>query len=633
MALAQSHPVDGLTTQEYWTVYETLRAAGHLTPETVFASVLLHPPEKAAALAWRAGEPMPRAADVLLQRQGKTLAGLVDVAGKRVVRLEELKDAQGPFVGSEMSGDFIKKDPRVVEALKKRGLTDLTHVRCNALPVAYRAIPEQATQRIGFGGCTYVYRTYHGWGRSIEGLTMQLDIVAKKVLKVMDTEVVPVPTASNAFQEEAERARPGTTPIITSQPQGHSFAIRDGEVAWQNWRFRFRIDQRVGVVLNLVRFADQGRLRSVMYEGSVSELFVPYMDTAAGWNNRAFIDAGQFYTSGHLKPMRADLDCPSTAAWFEGVQSTESGAPRLVGRLACLFERHVESPAWRHSEGGEVYGRPNRQLVLRSAAVIGNYDYIMDWRFDPDGTIEVAVGATGIIETKSVVAKTPPSQHGESHQSEETGQFVAENTVGVNHDHYFSYRLDLDVDGPANHFMTHRMVRKAVEGDPMRKSIWVSQPVMAQRESEAILDIQLDRPSMWMFMNPAVKGKLGYPVGYEVMPGATAKSLMAADDPTQKLGAFSEHQFWVTPYAAGERYASGTYPTSSSAEDGLAKWTKANRSIANTDLVGWYTLGFHHIPRSEDWPVMPVMWHHFHIRPFHFFEANPVLDLPKTLAR
>ena len=59
------------------------------------------------------------------------------------------------------------------------------------------------------------------------------------------------------------------------------------------------------------------------------------------------------------------------------------------------------SPAWRHFEDGEIYGRPTRQLVLRSAATIGNYDYIIDWRFHPDGTIEVAVGATGVIETKA----------------------------------------------------------------------------------------------------------------------------------------------------------------------------------------------------------------------------------------
>jgi primary-amine oxidase len=88
----------------------------------------------------------------------------------------------------------------------------------------------------------------------------------------------------------------------------------------------------------------------------------------------------------------------------------------------------------------------------------------------------------------------------------------------------------------------------------------------------------------------------------------------------------------VTPYNEAERYAAGTYPTGSDANDGLAVWTKANRAIANTDIVGWYTLGFHHITRAEDWPVMPTMWHEFAIRPFHFFKKNPVLDLPKSLA-
>ena len=91
----------------------------------------------------------------------------------------------------------------------------------------------------------------------------------------------------------------------------------------------------------------------------------------------------------------------------------------------------------------------------------------------------------------------------------------------------------------------------------MRKSIWVAQPSVAANEKDAILDIQLDRPSMWMFMNPSVKGPLNHPTGYEVMPGATAKSLLSPDDPPQKVGAFSEHQFWVTPYNENERYASG----------------------------------------------------------------------------
>ena len=53
-----------------------------------------------------------------------------------------------------------------------------------------------------------------------------------------------------------------------------------------------------------------------------------------------------------------------------------------------------------------------------------------------------------------------------------------------------------------------------------------------------------------------------------------------------------------------------------------------NRAIGNSDVVVWYTVGVTHNPRPEDWPVMPVMWHDFTIRPYDFFPQNPVLTLP-----
>ena len=629
-AQSAGHPLDGLTSAEYWTVYDTLQKAGQVTAETLFASVLLHPADKASVLSYRPGQPFGRQADVILLRGEKTFSTLIDIAGEKVAKFEELPGVQAPILASELFGndEAIKSDPRVIEALKKRGITDLTTVSCVVLPGAYRSIPEQATQRVGFGSCSQIHGVYHGWGRSIEGLTMQVNMAAKKVLKVVDTEIAPVPTGNIDYEGIPENPRPNTTPISTAQPLGPAYKITNGEISWQNWLFRVRIDQRVGTVLNLVRFVDKGQPRSILYEASVSELFVPYMDPSNGWNNRVFIDAGEFYSMGFLQPMRPGMDCPSNAMWFDGLSASEHGAPKFNSNMACLFERDPGSAAWRHSEGGEIYGRPTRELVLRSTATIGNYDYILDWRFQPDGNIEVAVGATGVIETKPTAQEKAPD-----HQSgPEYGQFVAAHTIGVNHDHYFSFRLDFDVDGPNNTFMTERMVPRRLENDPMRKSIWVTEPVMAKREKEAILDIQLDKPSMWMFVNPSVRGALNHPTGYEVMPGATAKSLLSPDDPPQKVGAFSEHQFWVTPYDANERYASGAYPISSKADDGLAVWTKADRNIANTDIVGWYTLGFHHITRSEDWPVMPSMWHSFYIRPFHFFESNPVLDLPKSLA-
>ncbi len=633
---APLHPLDGLTTAEYWVAYDVLQQAGHAEPDSFFASVLLREPAKDFVFAWKGGLPIPREADVVMLQKGKTFEARVDLAARKLISWRELKGLQAPFLSSEIFGtdEMIKKDPRVLEALKKRGLTDLNSVECLALPLSYAAVPEQDTQRIGFGSCSQQHGSYHSWGQSIEGLTLQIDMVAKKILKVVDTEVVPVANGAVNYEEIPEHARPGTTPIAISQPMGASFQIKNSEVSWQNWHFRFRIDQRIGPVVNLVRFEDGGRMRSVMYEGSLSELYVPYMDPSNGWNNRVFIDAGEFYSGiGLLKPLRPGLDCPANAAYFDGLSAGEHGAPKISSQVVCLFERTGSDPAWRHFEGHNVYGRPARELVMRSAAVVGNYDYLMDWRFQQDGSIDVAVGATGVIETKASAQKDAAGQamdQSSMNMPMEYGQFVAENTIGVNHDHFFSYRLDMDVDGPDNSFMADRMVQQLLPSDPMRKSIWAVKPMIAVREKDAIMDIHLETPSMWLFANPNVKGPLGYPTGYEIMPGATAKSLLSPDDLPQKLGGFSEHQFWVTPNDPMQRYAAGVYPTSSKATDGLAVWTKSNRPIENTDLVGWYTLGFHHMPRVEDWPVMPTMWHHFQIRPFNFFGANPVLDLPKT---
>ena len=631
-AQSPNHPLDGLTKSEYWTIYDTLRRAGEVTPATLFASVLLHPPVKTAVLNYRPGHPFAREADVVLLRGEKTFAATVDIVGKKVLSFQELPGVQAPILGSELYGEdeAIKSDPRVVEALKKRGITDLGTVQCIVLPGAYQSIPEQATQRMGFGECAEKHGVYHSWGRSIDGLSLQVNMVTKKVLKVVDTGGAPVPTSNIDYEGIPENPRPHTTPISISQPAGPGYKIENGEISWQNWLFRVRMDQRVGPVLNLVRFVDQGRPRSVLYEASLSELFVPYMDPANGWDNRVFVDAGEFFPTGFLAPLRPGVDCPADATWFDGLSAGENGAPKFTSNVACLFERDPESPAWRHFEDGEIYGRPTRQLVLRSAATIGNYDYIMDWRFDPDGAIEVAVGATGVIETRPTVQEKAPDHP--DYGSPQYGQFVGPHTMGVNHDHFFSFRLDFDVDGESNSFLTDRMVLQRLDNDPMRKSIWVAEASVAAHEKDAIRDIQLDRPSIWMFINPSVRGPLNYPTGYQVMPGATAKSLLSPDDPPQKVGAFSEHQFWVTPYSESERYAAGVYPISSKGNDGLAVWTQANRPITNTDIVGWYTLGFHHITRTEDWPIMPTLWHSFYIRPFHFFQANPVLDLPKSLS-
>ena len=149
-----------------------------------------------------------------------------------------------------------------------------------------------------------------------------------------------------------------------------------------------------------------------------------------------------------------------------------------------MFERAPGDPAWRHNENSIMAGRPSRELVLRTAAAIGNYDYMMDWIFQQDGTIRVRVGATGIVEvkgSKDVVA--PEETMTDGKPTPQQGTLVAPNTVAVYHDHYLCFRLDLDVDGQNNSFMVDRLVPRKIQART-RTSIWGVESTLAKSESD-----------------------------------------------------------------------------------------------------------------------------------------------------
>ena len=81
---APQHPLDALTTEEYWTVHDVLKQSGHLTDKTLFSSLLLHEPAKEKVLAWKPGDTIPREADVILEDGGKTIEARVDIVARKL---------------------------------------------------------------------------------------------------------------------------------------------------------------------------------------------------------------------------------------------------------------------------------------------------------------------------------------------------------------------------------------------------------------------------------------------------------------------------------------------------------------------------------------------------------------------
>jgi primary-amine oxidase len=72
-------------------------------------------------------------------------------------------------------------------------------------------------------------------------------------------------------------------------------------------------------------------------------------------------------------------------------------------------------------------------------------------------------------------------------------------------------------------------------------------------------------------------------------------------------------------------YPAGFYPNQHPGGDGLPRWIGQNENIVNENVVLWYTLGVTHVPRVEEWPIMPVSRVGFRLVPDGFFSRNPTL--------
>jgi primary-amine oxidase len=637
---APLHPLDHLTPAEHWKVYNTLRASGRTDTTLAIAYVALREPPKAEVLAWSEGQPFRREAFVHFIQGGSGHEVLIDLTAGQILKWSDSPGQKYMWHSGDEStvSRLMLGHPEVQAALRRRGANDFTHIHCGGANEGYFDLPEERGNRVVRATCSNGTGQFSGYGASYEGLVGVVDLTAKKVLRVIDGDSIPLASDGGEYGPDVVGpVRDMKTPIAVVQPMGPSFTLNGQSVSWQNWRFHFRIDPRRGLVVSLVKWADDTSERAVMYQGSISELFVPYSSPEERWNYQAYFDLGSYANvfGGVANTLEPGADCPDYATYFDAVVSTESGRPVQRVRAACLFERLTGDPAWRHTRGGRITdSRPRRDLVLRMFMTAGNYDYLFDYVFMEDGTLEIRVGASGMDQTRTVraanavEARTAAERTG-APREDLHGRFIAPNLVGVNHSHFFSFRLDLDIDGPANSVAVDRLVTERMPKGSARTSLWNYITDIAQREGDAQRRSTIDKPEVWRITNPNRAGPYGDPVSYEIAGGHQAVTLLSDDDFIRRRAGFTEHTLWVTPYVADELFAAGDYPTAHLPGQGLPAWTSGNRPIANTDLVVWYTVGFHHIPRPEDWPIMPVAWHSFVLKPTGFFKRNPALDLPK----
>ena len=624
IVLPPPHPLDPLSRQEIVRAIGAIGRSGHATASTRAALVTLAEPEKAEVLAWQQEAPVKRRAFALIRNDAQLFEAEVDLVAGKLERWTEMQGAQPPIQSAEWerAQRALKADPHWLAAMRLRGYDDVTQIFCDSLTVGFFDDPAQRSRRLIKMPCYDLAGTSTNvYGRPIEGVMATVDLNSAEVVEVVDQGVVPVSPQPHSFASSDD------SPLLTTRDaaaEGKTFTRDRYLVSWRDWSFHVGFDQRFGAVVSLVRHRDEGEQRMVLYQGHVSEVFVPYMDADEGWYFRSYMDVGEYGLGALASPLQPGSDCPEDADYIDVDLVTPVGGTYVRERVLCLFERDTAAPLWRHWEAlNRAYaGRPDGELVVRSIPSIGNYDYIVDWVFTRKGEIRIDVGATGIDAVKGVAVR-----HMEELGADEvtdTGMLVAPNLVAVHHDHYLSLRLDLDVDGPINSFARQRLTPTSLPADQPRRSFW------RLRTEPAPTEIGLGThtgPELWRVENPASKTALGHRRSYQIAAGHAATSLLSDDDWPQRRAGFSSKTLWVTAWHPGERFAAGPYPNQSPGGAGLPTYVDGE-AIEATDVVAWYTLGFHHLTRPEDWPVLPTVWHSVRLRPYGFFDRNPDVQSP-----
>ncbi|MEZ5821946.1 MAG: tyramine oxidase [Xanthobacteraceae bacterium] len=634
-AMAQTHPMDALTADEIKATAAILRADPR-TKEAAYQLITLKEMPKADVLAWAPGKPLQRMARVTAVAGTKVIEADVNLGSRAITGIVERSGIEAPLTLNEFTNgvDVALQNPEFLAALAKRGITDPKKIYCAPFSAGNYGIREHEGKRLLKVGCFDTSRSTNNlFGWPIERLYALVELREKRVLRVVDDGVVPLAEQDMNFTEEAIKPlREPRKPVQQAAPNGPNVRIDGGEVSWGNWRFHVRLESRQGTVISLARWNDGGRQRSVLYQGYMSEMFVPYMDADYGWYSRTYFDMGEYGLGLLASPLKSGIDCPAYAVFLKGTLNDDRGEPDERPNAICIFERATGEPAWRHYEiGNQTYeGRPGVELVVRMASQLGNYDYLIDWVFNDAGEIEGRIGATGIDALKGVAAKT--MRDPTAKQDTRYGTLVAPGLVAVQHDHFFNYRLDFDVDGPTNTFQKDVYKTLTLPPSSPRRSIYTVSPEKVDREGP-VLGTGHEKTMKLRIVNEAAANSMGNPVSYEIVYANHGHLIIDRDDWPARRSAFLQSDMWVTPYDEKQRYAGGDYLFASKAVQGLPEWTKAARAVRNKDIVVWLNIGMHHLTRAEDLPVMPMVWHSFRLRPFNFFDRNPAVDLRTDFAK
>lgn len=343
------------------------------------------------------------------------------------------------------------------------------------------------------------------------------------------------------------------------------------------WDLCWSVRAQEGIVLSQIHYTSPGGTRrKVLQEASLAQIEVIYDDGGA-----------TFYYGSEPGLGDASLLSLSAADCPDGVLLNQGERPLLCQQTAgrgYLYKYYTEQ-------------RQGHALTLFSAAQIGQHLYIVQWRFQDDGMIEPTVGEGGRL-----LRQGRDPDYG--------WPVAADGAVGIGYITNYWWRLDVDLGGNGAHDIVEEIEVNATDSNTRRVS------TLTPLNSETARTTDPDRKRSWRVRDGALTNNDGHALSYHLDPKhAGYRYVGPATQP------WSQSDFYVTVARACERLAVQN-PTTDGCAGNVAGFVNGE-SLTGADVVLWYRVTAHRLPRAEDTPVLGVQWQGFQLLPRDWTAQNP----------
>lgn len=617
-----TNPFEPLSREELSAAVALLKAGPAAADTFRFSSVSLKEQSRAAL---RGGTVTREAEAVLIDRStGLAYEAVVNLdTGAVTTWLALPAGTQPPIMIDEFTEceEAIKKDSRVIEALAKRGLTDMSLVCAEPWSVGYFGD--------GMGGRRVMRALMYTrlqdeddncFAHPMENFTVLVDLNKQEVIDLEDDGFLHVPTELNNYHPKfVGPARTDLKPIEISFPEGRNFRVDGNHIEWADWSLDLGFTPREGLTLHRIGFKDKStqNVRSILHRASLTEMVVPYGAPGRSQQLKNAFDAGEYNFGYMTNSLALGCDCLGDIQYFDATLVDSLGRPYTIENAICLHEED-DGILWKHWDfrTDDAQVRRSRRLVISFVVTIANYEYAFYWYLHLDGTIQFEIKATGILST----AGLKPGE------TSKYGQLLnKEGLYAPIHDHIFNARLEWAIDGEKNSVYEVETVAEETD-DPIVSPFYAKR---TQLTTETGRDANPTAHRWWYVTSSERKNKVDEPTAYRITPTNPVVIKKHPASWVTKRAQFATKSIWVSKLEEGERYPAGEYPNQSQGFDGLPQYIKAEESIVDEELVMWHSFGLNHVVRIEDWPVMPKQVTGFFIEPYGFFDENPTLDLPR----